>query len=93
MTPVIEFRQVGLVYPGPPPKQALVSCDLMVRQGEFVTVVGPSGSGKSTFLNIAGLTAGILQRPARSALTALDTVLGVGTFVAVLGLTATTPIR
>lgn len=34
--------------------------------------------------------AGVLQRPARSALTALGTVLGVGTFVAVLGLTATT---
>lgn len=34
--------------------------------------------------------AGILQRPARSVLTALGTVLGVGTFVAVLGLTATT---
>ncbi|MGA5473932.1 ABC transporter permease [Streptomyces arboris] len=34
--------------------------------------------------------AGILQRPARSALTALGTVLGVGTFVTVLGLTATT---
>ncbi|MFI5803385.1 ABC transporter permease [Streptomyces sp. NPDC051561] len=34
--------------------------------------------------------AGILQRPARSALTALGTVLGVGTFVAVLGLTTTT---
>ncbi|MCX5144002.1 MULTISPECIES: ABC transporter permease [unclassified Streptomyces] len=34
--------------------------------------------------------AGILQRPARSALTALGTVLGVGTFVVVLGLTATT---
>ncbi|MGW5458799.1 ABC transporter permease [Streptomyces sp. NPDC003996] len=37
----------------------------------------------------AEATAGILQRPARSALTALGTVLGVGTFVAVLGLTAT----
>ncbi|MCX5377323.1 ABC transporter permease [Streptomyces sp. NBC_00091] len=33
--------------------------------------------------------AGVLQRPARSALTGLGTVLGVGTFVAVLGLTAT----
>lgn len=33
--------------------------------------------------------AGVLQRPGRSALTALGTVLGVGTFVAVLGLTAT----
>ncbi|WNM33658.1 ABC transporter permease [Streptomyces sp. Li-HN-5-11] len=34
-------------------------------------------------------TAGILQRPSRAALTALGTVLGVGSFVAVLGLTAT----
>lgn len=33
--------------------------------------------------------AGMLQRPVRSALTSLGTVLGVGTFVAVLGLTAT----
>lgn len=53
--PVIEFRGVGLAYPGPPPVLALTDCDLVVRSGEFVTVVGPSGSGKSTFLNIAGL--------------------------------------
>ncbi|MET9897216.1 ABC transporter ATP-binding protein [Streptomyces sp. NPDC006446] len=53
--PVIEFRQVGLTYPGPPPVEAFRPCDLMVRRGEFITVVGPSGSGKSTFLNIAGL--------------------------------------
>lgn len=55
MTPVIEFRQVGLTYPGPPPVPALKPCDLVVEPGDFVTVVGPSGSGKSTFLNIAGL--------------------------------------
>ncbi|TXS37417.1 ABC transporter ATP-binding protein [Streptomyces sp. OR43] len=53
--PVIEFRQAALTYPGPPPVAALRPCDLVVRRGEFVTVVGPSGSGKSTFLNIAGL--------------------------------------
>ncbi|MFG3491772.1 ABC transporter ATP-binding protein [Streptomyces sp. NPDC047972] len=53
--PVIEFRQVGLTYPGPPPTQALRPGDLTVHRGEFITVVGPSGSGKSTFLNIAGL--------------------------------------
>ncbi|MFE6071582.1 ABC transporter ATP-binding protein [Streptomyces sp. NPDC056525] len=53
--PVIEFRQVGLTYPGPPPMQALRPSDLEVHRGEFITVVGPSGSGKSTFLNIAGL--------------------------------------
>ncbi|MFH9426458.1 ABC transporter permease [Streptomyces sp. NPDC017529] len=33
--------------------------------------------------------AGVLQRPARSALTALGTVLGVGSFIAVIGLTGT----
>ncbi|MER6359829.1 ABC transporter ATP-binding protein [Kitasatospora sp. NPDC001527] len=53
--PVIEFRQVGLTYPGPPPVTALKPCDLTIAPGEYVTVVGPSGSGKSTFLNIAGL--------------------------------------
>ncbi|MFC8226882.1 ABC transporter ATP-binding protein [Streptomyces sp. NPDC057287] len=53
--PVIDFRQVGLTYPGPPPVAALSPCDLRIGRGEFVTVVGPSGSGKSTFLNIAGL--------------------------------------
>ncbi|MGA6173970.1 ABC transporter ATP-binding protein [Streptomyces sp. NPDC012600] len=54
-TPVIEFRGVGLTYPGPPPVPALRPSDLRIGRGEFVTVVGPSGSGKSTFLNIAGL--------------------------------------
>ncbi|MFG2291836.1 ABC transporter ATP-binding protein [Streptomyces sp. NPDC048603] len=53
--PVIEFRQAGLTYPGPPPVEAFRPSDLTVRRGEFITVVGPSGSGKSTFLNIAGL--------------------------------------
>ncbi|MFC9298199.1 ABC transporter ATP-binding protein [Streptomyces sp. NPDC057011] len=51
----MEFRQVGLTYPGPPPVPAFRPCDLTVGRGDFVTVVGPSGSGKSTFLNIAGL--------------------------------------
>lgn len=53
--PVIDLREVGLTYPGPPPVQALHSCDLIVERGDFVTVVGPSGAGKSTFLNIIGL--------------------------------------
>ncbi|WP_432102819.1 ABC transporter permease [Streptomyces sp. bgisy091] len=39
---------------------------------------------------MAEAVAGMLQRPARSALTTLGTVLGIGAFVAVLGLTATT---
>ncbi|MEV8587646.1 ABC transporter ATP-binding protein [Streptomyces sp. NPDC051180] len=53
--PVVEFRGVGLTYPGPPPVRALRPCELVVHAGEFVTVVGPSGSGKSTFLNVVGL--------------------------------------
>lgn len=50
--------------------------------------VEPSAFGVRDLL--AESLAGLLQRPARSALTALGTVLGVGTFVAILGLTATT---
>ncbi|MGP3634865.1 ABC transporter ATP-binding protein [Streptomyces sp. 24-1644] len=52
---VIELRGAGLTYAGPPPVVALRPCDLVVRRGEFVTVVGPSGAGKSTLLNIIGL--------------------------------------
>ncbi|MET8840473.1 ABC transporter ATP-binding protein [Streptomyces rubiginosohelvolus] len=53
--PVIHLEGVGLTYGGPPPVTALRPCDLLVRRGEFVTVVGPSGAGKSTLLNIIGL--------------------------------------
>lgn len=38
---------------------------------------------------VAEGTAGLVQRPGRSALTALGTLIGVGAFVAILGLTAT----
>ncbi|WP_394297900.1 ABC transporter permease [Streptomyces globisporus] len=51
-------------------------------------VVEPSRLAARDVLSEA--VAGMLQRPGRSVLTALGTVLGVGTFVAILGLTATT---
>jgi putative ABC transport system ATP-binding protein len=58
-TPVIRLAGVELTYPGPPPVQALRPCDLAIRSGEHVAIVGPSGSGKSTLLNVLGL----LDRP------------------------------
>jgi NitT/TauT family transport system ATP-binding protein len=46
---------------------AIENIDLIVRKGEFVTVVGPSGCGKSTFLKIVGglmtATAGTMSVP------------------------------
>jgi putative ABC transport system ATP-binding protein len=38
---------------------ALDHVDLVIRQGEYVSIMGPSGSGKSTLLNVLGL----LDRP------------------------------
>jgi putative ABC transport system ATP-binding protein len=53
--PVVELRDVARTYQGPPPVAALAPCDLVIGQGEYVTVVGRSGSGKSTLLNLIGL--------------------------------------
>ncbi|GAA2037929.1 ABC transporter ATP-binding protein [Catenulispora yoronensis] len=62
-TAVVELREAGLTYPGPPPVAALLPCDLAIARGDYVAVVGPSGSGKSTFLNVVGL----LDRPTQGA--------------------------
>ena len=56
---VVEMSGVCRTYPGPPEVPALKECDLRVRRGQMVTIVGPSGSGKSTLLNVLGL----LDRP------------------------------
>lgn len=57
--PVIELRQVGRTFPGPPPVEAFKPSDLRIGEGEYVSIIGPSGSGKSTLLHLLGL----LDRP------------------------------
>lgn len=59
----------------------------LLRPRRRPPVVRPSRMALRDLL--AEAMAGVLQRPARSALTSLGTVLGVGTFVAILGLTST----
>lgn len=58
-TPVIELREVGRTFPGPPPVEAFKPSNLVINQGEYVSIIGPSGSGKSTLLHLLGL----LDRP------------------------------
>ena len=33
----------------------LKNINLIVKQGDFISIMGPSGSGKSTLINILGL--------------------------------------
>lgn len=58
--PLIELSDVSRSYgTGESEVRALDHVDLIIRQGEFVAIMGPSGSGKSTAMN----TIGLLDRP------------------------------
>ncbi len=57
MTPkkVIETKGLGRIFKtGVIEVQALSDIDMVVREGEFVSIMGSSGSGKSTLLHIIG---------------------------------------
>ena len=49
---VLELSGVMKEYDG---ETILAGCDLQLRSGDFVAVVGESGCGKSTLLSVAGL--------------------------------------
>ena len=53
--PIIELRDVCKTYiMGDVQVKALCDMDLVVKKGEFVSIMGPSGSGKSTAMNMIG---------------------------------------
>ncbi len=52
---ILEMSDVVKIYRmGGQPLTALDHIDLVIRSGEFVSILGPSGSGKSTLMNIIG---------------------------------------
>ena len=53
--PQIELHGLTKTYGiGDAAFQALKGLDLLIRQGEFVAIMGSSGSGKSTLMNVLG---------------------------------------
>jgi putative ABC transport system ATP-binding protein len=57
---MIEFSKLSRHFEvGEQVVRALDSVDLVIADGEYVSIMGPSGSGKSTMLNVIGL----LDRP------------------------------
>ena len=52
---LIEIERLSKIYQvGAEEVRAVDGVDLMVRRGEYVSVMGPSGSGKSTLMNLVG---------------------------------------
>ena len=55
MKTIIEVKNLCKSYlSGGKPLKVLDNIDLVIQQGDFISLMGPSGSGKSTLLNIIG---------------------------------------
>ncbi|MBI1183173.1 ATP-binding cassette domain-containing protein [bacterium] len=53
---MIQLQQIHKSYTlGSSSMHVLKGIDLLIEQGEMVSIMGPSGSGKSTLLNIIGI--------------------------------------
>lgn len=53
---MIQIKNLHKSYPiGKDSLHVLKGIDLLIKEGEFVSIMGSSGSGKSTLLNIVGL--------------------------------------
>jgi len=52
---LIEMKKITKYYQtGANPVEALKGIDLVIRDGDFISIVGASGSGKTTLMNIIG---------------------------------------
>lgn len=52
--PIVELAGIGRRFGSDPPIDALKHVDLVIHDGEWLSIMGPSGSGKSTLLNVIG---------------------------------------
>lgn len=52
---IIRIEGIKKIYkPGSQQVMALDGIDIIIRENEYVAIMGPSGSGKSTMMNILG---------------------------------------
>ena len=56
MSKILELKNINKIYKGTSETlHILKDLDLVINEGEFVSIIGKSGSGKSTLLNVIGL--------------------------------------
>ena len=56
MNKILELKNINKTYKGTSETlHILKDLDLVINEGEFVSIIGKSGSGKSTLLNVIGL--------------------------------------